>query len=254
MTDSVTNNEELELDEEARDEATATEEPDAGEAPEDGSPVGEAKLDPAREAELEEIEAELDAELSAVADEESASDEPTYDASDDGASDEASETEPAQEPSDGEEGALATLQSEYATLNDRHLRLAAEFNNFRRRSEQERLHAWSRAQADLVGKFLDVLDDLHRVAELDLENATVEAIMEGIDLVERKFVRALEDSNVVMIDPVGEPFDPEIMEAMMRVPAESDEQLDTVAQVFQKGYSLQGVLVRAARVSVYTSS
>lgn len=146
---------------------------------------------------------------------------------------------------------LDTLRDEFAHLNDRHLRLAAEFNNFRRRSEQERLEAWSRAQADLVGKFLDVLDDLSRVAELDLTNATVEAIMEGVDLVERKFVRMLADAGVEMIDPNGEEFDPERMEAMMRVPIEGDEEDDSVAQVFQKGYSLKGVLVRPARVSVF---
>lgn len=143
-------------------------------------------------------------------------------------------------------------QDEFEALNDRHLRLVAEFNNFRRRSEQERLSAWSRARADLVASFLDVLDDLQRVAELDLSNATVEAIMEGIDLVERKFVRLVGDAGAVMHDPVGAPFDPEVMEAMMRVPAESDDQVDTVAQVFQKGYSLKGILVRPARVSVFT--
>lgn len=147
---------------------------------------------------------------------------------------------------------LNALRGEYDRLNDRHLRLQAEFTNFRRRSEQERLSAWSRAQADLLEKFLDVLDDLHRVAELDLSNATVEAIMEGIDLVEKKFVRMLVESSVDMIDPTGQAFDPEMMEAMMRVPAESDGQVDTVAQVFQKGYSLKGILVRPARVSVYT--
>jgi molecular chaperone GrpE len=143
-------------------------------------------------------------------------------------------------------------QERFDALNDRHLRLVAEFNNFKRRSEQERLAAWSRAQADLVERFLDVLDDLHRVADLDLSNATVEAIMEGIDLVERKFVRTISDAGIEMIDPAGEAFDPEHMEAMMRVPAESAEQVDTVAQVFQKGYSLKGILVRPARVSVYT--
>jgi len=145
-----------------------------------------------------------------------------------------------------------TLQRDFDAVNDRHLRLVAEFNNFKRRSEQERLSAWSRAQADLVEKFLDVLDDLHRVADLDLSNATVEAIMEGIDLVERKFVRTISDAGIEMIDPAGEAFDPEHMEAMMRVPAETDEQVDTVAQVFQKGYTLKGILVRPARVSVHT--
>ena len=147
---------------------------------------------------------------------------------------------------------LVALREEFEALNDRHLRLAAEFNNFRRRSEQERLGAWSRAQADLVAKFLDVLDDLHRVAQLDLGNATVEGIMEGIDLVERKFVKMLEDAGVEMIDPTGQSFDPEVMEAMMRVPASEETPDGTVAQVFQKGYALKGVLVRPARVSVHT--
>lgn len=140
---------------------------------------------------------------------------------------------------------------ELEELTDRHLRLVAEFNNYRRRTEQERLSAWARAQADVIAKFLDVLDDLNRVAQLDFSNATVEAIMEGVDLVERKFIRVLEDSGVVVIDPTGETFDPERMDAMMRVPVDAEEQDDQVAQVFQKGYSLKGVLVRPARVSVY---
>ncbi len=215
MTDSVSNSEEVEVGDEAVEDVPAVEGDDGREAtePERGSD-GDA------EAPAEEGAAQADV----------AADPP--------------------DPEDGSE--LAALRDQHDGLNDRHLRLAAEFNNFRRRTEQERLSTWSRAQADLVAKFVDVLDDLHRVAELDLTNATVEAIMEGIDLVEKKFVRVLEDSSVEMMDPVGQPFDPEVMEAMMRVPAESSDQLDTVAQVFQKGYSLQGVLVRPARVSVYT--
>lgn len=149
------------------------------------------------------------------------------------------------------EGELLALREEFQDLNDRHLRLAAEFNNFRRRSEQERQESWSRAQADLLGRLLDVLDDLQRVADLDLSNATIESIMEGVDLVERKFARALDDAGVDIIDPADESFDPERMEAIMRVPAESDDAEDQVAQVFQKGYALKGVLVRPARVSVY---
>jgi len=153
---------------------------------------------------------------------------------------------------DSGETELVALREEFEDVNDRHLRLVAEFNNFRRRSEQERMSAWARAQADLVSKLLDVLDDLQRVADLDLSNASVEAIMEGIDLVERKFVRQLEEAGVEVIVPEGEAFDPERMEAMMRVPPEDDDDVDTVAQVFQKGYSLKGHLVRPARVSVYT--
>ncbi|MDH3270360.1 MAG: nucleotide exchange factor GrpE [Gemmatimonadota bacterium] len=171
-----------------------------------------------------------------------------------GPEDGAAETSGGSEPRsiDGNDTESAALRVEFDDLNDRHLRLVAEFNNYRRRSDQERLSAWSRAQADLVSDLLDVLDDLQRVADLDLSNATVEAIMEGIDLVERKFVRQLTEAGVEIHEPAGEKFDPERMEAMMRVPAEEGSQVDTVAQVFQKGYSLKGILVRPARVSVYT--
>lgn len=158
---------------------------------------------------------------------------------------------PSAAASDSMESELVALREEFDGLNDRHLRLAAEFNNYRRRVEQERIDAWSRAQGDMVARILDVLDDLQRVAQLDLSNATVEAIMEGVDLVERKFVRMLKDAGVETLDPTGEAFDPERMEAMMRVPAESEEADETVAQVFQKGYALKGHLVRPARVSVY---
>lgn len=155
----------------------------------------------------------------------------------------------------GEEAARDTevqaLREEFEDLNDRHLRLAAEFNNYRRRVEQERLDTWARAQADLVGDLLDVLDDLQRVAALDLTTASVEGIMEGIDLVERKFVRTLEDAGAEVLSPdPGTAFDPETMEAMMRVPSDQEAEDDTVAQVFQKGYAFKGKLVRPSRVSV----
>lgn len=149
---------------------------------------------------------------------------------------------------------LDTLQSEFDDLNDRHLRLAAEFTNFRRRAEAESLATWGRAQADLVRRFLEVLDDLQRVSGLDPaeESVTVQSIVEGVDLVERKFLRVLEEVGAEIVAPgPGDAFDPETMEAMMRVPADDAGQDDQVAQVFQKGYLVDGNLVRPARVSVY---
>ena len=153
-----------------------------------------------------------------------------------------------------QEGELASLQSELEDLNDRHVRLAAEFNNYRRRAERDSLATWGRAQADLVRRFLDVLDDLTRVSGLDPaeESVTVQSIVEGIDLVERKFLRALEESGTELVIPgPGDTFDPESMEAMMRVPADDPAMDDQVAQLFQKGYRVDGNLVRPARVSVY---
>lgn len=148
----------------------------------------------------------------------------------------------------------SVTRAEYDELNDRHLRLAAEFNNFRRRVETDALGTWSRAQADLLERFLDVLDDLTRVASLDPddEKVSVQSIVEGIDLVEQKFMKTLTDAGTETIAPEeGESFDPEIMEAMMRVPTEDEALDDAVAQLFQRGYRLGGTLVRPARVSVF---
>lgn len=147
---------------------------------------------------------------------------------------------------------LDALQSEFETLNDRHLRLAAEFKNYRRRAESEMTEAWSRAQGDLVRRFLDVLDDLQRVSGLDPADdaVSIQSIVEGVDLVERKFLRALEDAGVQVLDPTGQVFDPAIMEAMLRVPADAAEEDERVHEVFQKGYTLKGHLIRPARVSV----
>lgn len=164
-----------------------------------------------------------------------------------GDEEEASEEAKASPDQDGDG---LTLQEEFEELNDRHLRLAAEFTNFRRRAEGERIEMWARAQADMVRQFLDALDDLQRVGAWQAETTTVEALVEGVDLVERKFRQALEAAGVEVLDPVGEPFDPNTMEAMMRVPAESEEEDDMVQDVMQKGYVLKGHLVRPARVSV----
>ena len=157
-------------------------------------------------------------------------------------------------PEDPPDGAapVAELEAERDRLKDQHLRLAADFDNFRKRTEDRLRQRWNRAQADLVARFLEPLDDLRRVTALEPEStASVDAIVEGVDLVERKFFRALEEAGVEVVDPEGAGFDPNTMEAMMRVSAESEDDDDTVASVFQRGYTLKGILIRPARVSVF---
>lgn len=148
------------------------------------------------------------------------------------------------------ESEMDVLQGELDALQDRHLRLAADFENYRRRAESEMRESWIRAQADLVRKLLDALDDLQRVSDLDAGSTTLEALLEGVELVERKLLQAMKGAGVEVIEPVGELFDPNTMEAVMRVPADEDEDEDRVAEVFQKGYAFKGHLVRPARVSV----
>ena len=147
--------------------------------------------------------------------------------------------------------ALDDLHQELTTIKDRHLRLVAEFTNYRRRAESELSEAWARGQADMLGSFVDGLDDLQRVGAWQAESTTVEALVEGVDLVERKFRQALEAAGVELIDPVDEVFDPNIMEAMLGVPTEDPENDQKVQEVFQKGYRFKGHLVRPARVVVF---
>lgn len=158
--------------------------------------------------------------------------------------------EPLPTPVDGAEEGRNPLEEELEALNDRHLRLAAEFDNYRKRMREELAEAGTRAQAELVRKLLGPLDDLHRVARLEPGNATVEAIVEGVDMVQGNLLRALKELGFQVLDPEGERFDPEVMEAVAKVPTSSPEDDDRVHQVFQLGYVFRGHLVRPARVAV----
>ncbi|MEW5931338.1 MAG: nucleotide exchange factor GrpE [Gemmatimonadota bacterium] len=141
-------------------------------------------------------------------------------------------------------------EGELAASREKYLRLAAEFDNYRKRVEREKAESWSRAQAQLAEKLLDVLDDLQRVAQLNPETTTAQSVMEGTQLVERKLLRALESAGLEEVQAEGQAFDPAVHEALMTVPAESREEDHAVADVFQKGYRLKGTLLRPARVRV----
>jgi molecular chaperone GrpE len=142
------------------------------------------------------------------------------------------------------------LARELSELRDRHLRLAAEYDNYRRRVERERVESRTRAQAELVERLLDSLDDLQRVAHYTPESASAEALLEGARMVERKLLRALEAAGMEPVEAEGQPFNPEYHEALTTVAAETREEDNAVADVFQKGYRFKGTLLRPARVRV----
>ena len=148
--------------------------------------------------------------------------------------------------------ALRRLEEEAAEWRDRCLRAAADLENFKRRSMKERADVAQRAQGDVIARVLDVVDDLARVAALDPAQTSAQALHEGMGLVEKKFLKVLEGAGVERVDPAGQPFDPNLHEAVMTMPAPGPEADHTVGSVFQPGYRLNGTLLRAARVAVYT--
>ncbi|HEX6107527.1 MAG TPA: nucleotide exchange factor GrpE [Gemmatimonadales bacterium] len=148
--------------------------------------------------------------------------------------------------------AVRRLEDQLDAAREQHLRLAAEFDNFRKRVARERVELGDRAQAALVSRLLEVLDDMDRLAS-DGAAASPQSLREAIDLVDRKLRKELEAAGLERIDPVGQPFDPTLHEAVSAVPPPTEAQDHQVSATFQTGYRYKGSLVRPARVQVFTA-
>ena len=133
---------------------------------------------------------------------------------------------------------------------DKYLRLAAEYDNYRKRSMKERAEAASRGQAELVSKLVDALDDLSRFAHIDPATTDPMTLHKGIEMVEQKMLKAFGAAGLEIINPVDQTFDPKEHEAVTTEPALSEEDDHTVGKVFQAGYRFNGQLLRPARVVV----
>jgi molecular chaperone GrpE len=150
------------------------------------------------------------------------------------------------------EQALARLERELAEWKDRALRAAADFDNFRKRATREREEQYGRGQSEAYTRIVEVIDDLARVAHLDPAATSAPALHEGMLQIERKFLKLLEVAGLERVDPAGQPFDPNVAEAVMTLPAPSAEQDHMVGAVYQHGYRFRGMLLRPARVAVFT--
>ena len=142
---------------------------------------------------------------------------------------------------------MEALAGQMAALNDQHLRLAAEYDNYRKRTTREKESIYQDAKIDTSGKFLEVYDNLERAAtqEGDDDNAH----KKGMVMIFNQLTSVLEKMGITIEDPKGQPFDPEKHNAVMHI---EDETLgeNTVATVFQKGFLLGDKVVRFATVQV----
>ena len=148
----------------------------------------------------------------------------------------------------------AAAGQELAAMRDRYLRLAADFDNFRKRAMKERTETWEKAQADLVFRLADALDDLARFAHIDPTETDAEKLHAGVDLVERKLWKELGGLGVSRIDQTGVPFDPNQHEAVTTAAAPNAGADHTVGAILQAGYRFGKTLLRPARVQVLTWS
>ena len=138
------------------------------------------------------------------------------------------------------------LEKEKAALNDKYLRICAEYDNFRRRSQKEKDGLYGDIKADTVQKFLPVYDNLERALRQGTED---EAYRKGVEMIMTQFESTLEKLGVTAIECLGEKFDPALHNAVMHVEDEEKGE-NEIVEVFQKGFMLGDKVIRFAMVKV----
>lgn len=142
---------------------------------------------------------------------------------------------------------LEALAGQLSALNDQHLRLAAEYDNYRKRTAKEKESIYQDARLDTVEKFLEVYDNLERAVQQAGGEENVHK--KGMEMIFHQLIAVLEKMGVTILDPMGEAFDPERHEAVMHIDSEELGE-SVVSQVFQKGFLLGEKVIRFARVQV----
>lgn len=148
------------------------------------------------------------------------------------------------------------IQNEYENtlkeleeVNNRYLRLQADFNNYRKRVEKEKESTYLYASQELICKLLPVIDNFDRALEIKIDETKLENFYQGVELVYKQFVDILKDSGLEEIDALNQKFDPNYHHAVAQ--EESDQHAeDTVMEVFLKGYMLKDRVVRPSMVKV----
>ena len=145
---------------------------------------------------------------------------------------------------------LAALQQKYEELNDTHLRLRAEFDNYRKRTMREKADLIKMGGESALKNLLPVIDDFERALQNIPTTEEVKALREGVELIYTKFINYLGQQGVKAIEAVGKPFDTEEFEAIATIPAPQPDLKGKVIDCVQTGYVLYDKVLRHARVVV----
>lgn len=145
---------------------------------------------------------------------------------------------------------IEELEAKVAKDKDDYIRLMAEFDNFRRRTSQEKLELVSMASTDTIKGLLPILDDCERALKVLLESDDSDAAKEGTELIFSKLMGYLKTKGLAVIDAMGQPFDTDLHEAVAQFPVQEEDQKGKVFDVVQTGYTLNGKVIRFAKVVV----
>lgn len=148
-----------------------------------------------------------------------------------------------------EEVKEVSFEEKFNELNDKYLRLYSEYDNYRKRTANEKVELIKTAAESTILALLPILDDFERALPT-MEKIEDKTHYEGIALIYNKLKRTLEQKGLEEIKAVGEPFNTDEHEALTQIPAPSEDMKDKVIDVVQKGYKLNGKVIRYARVVV----
>ena len=145
---------------------------------------------------------------------------------------------------------IAELKAKADEINDKYLRLYSEFDNFRKRTAKEKVELMQSAGEDVFKSILPVLDDFERAIAANAETTDVKAVNDGVNLIYNKFKSTLNQKGLVEMNAVGTPFDADVHEAITNIPAPSEDLKGKVVEELEKGYSLNGKIIRFAKVVI----
>lgn len=148
------------------------------------------------------------------------------------------------------EAKIAELEEKTAKDKDDYLRLMAEFDNFRRRTAQEKLEIVSMASTETIKGLLPILDDCERALKVLLESDDSDAAKEGTELIYSKLMGYLKTKGLAVIEALDQPFDTDLHEAVAQFPVQEEDKKGKVFDVVQTGYTLNGKVIRFAKVVV----
>lgn len=158
--------------------------------------------------------------------------------------------EQAQEEVRQEDEAVKTLEARVAEVNDKYIRLAAEFDNYRRRTARERLELISTAGEDIIKGMLPVLDDCERALQVLRESQADKSAIEGTELIYNKLMSFLKGRGLSVIEALGKELDTDYHEAVAQLPVQEKKQKNRIVDVIQQGYKLNDKVIRFAKVVV----
>jgi molecular chaperone GrpE len=145
---------------------------------------------------------------------------------------------------------IKNWKEEYNELYDKYLRLYSDFENFRKRTNREKIELIEVANEVLIFELLSVLDDFDRAIQSNAESTDLRSIREGVVLINNKLKKILEDRGVKEIDCIEHQFDPDLHEAITKIPAPKRKLKGKIIDQVQKGYYLKGKVVRHSKVVV----